>query len=276
MPNHRPEPYFNPRSPCGERPPPWSCLSGQRTDFNPRSPCGERPDNWRGGLTWVGISIHAPRAGSDKCFPRPRVVQVGISIHAPRAGSDDCTPRAALPSTNFNPRSPCGERPRLPFLPRTFRAFQSTLPVRGATRLQGSVYFSALGISIHAPRAGSDKIAECVCDSRQISIHAPRAGSDDKEYKDALKEIISIHAPRAGSDNMDRRGAACLSNISIHAPRAGSDDDYPTVTMAADGISIHAPRAGSDCNGCGWNIPPRNFNPRSPCGERRAYRKENK
>ncbi len=232
VPNHRPEPYFNPRSPCGERPPPWSCLSGQRTDFNPRSPCGERPDNWRGGLTWVGISIHAPRAGSDKCFPRPRVVQVGISIHAPRAGSDDCTPRAALPSTNFNPRSPCGERPRLPFLPRTFRAFQSTLPVRGATRLQGSVYFSALG--------------------------------------------ISIHAPRAGSDNMDRRGAACLSNISIHAPRAGSDDDYPTVTMAADGISIHAPRAGSDCNGCGWNIPPRNFNPRSPCGERRAYRKENK
>ena len=128
----------------------------------------------------------------------------------------------------FNPRSPCGERPRLPFLPRTFRAFQSTLPVRGATRLQGSVYFSALG--------------------------------------------ISIHAPRAGSDNMDRRGAACLSNISIHAPRAGSDDDYPTVTMAADGISIHAPRAGSDCNGCGWNIPPRNFNPRSPCGERQQIR----
>ena len=87
VPNHRPEPYFNPRSPCGERPPPWSCLSGQRTDFNPRSPCGERPDNWRGGLTWVGISIHAPRAGSDGLIER-RINRYKY----------------------FNPRSPCGER----------------------------------------------------------------------------------------------------------------------------------------------------------------------
>ncbi len=43
-------------------------------------------------------------------------------------------------------------------------------------------------------------------------------------------------------------------------------------TIVRSHISIHAPRAGSDCNGCGWNIPPRNFNPRSPCGERLACR----
>ena len=133
VPNHRPEPYFNPRSPCGERPPPWSCLSGQRTDFNPRSPCGERPDNWRGGLTWVGISIHAPRAGSDKCFPRPRVVQVGISIHAPRAGSDRGFHFCLEHSEHFNPRSPCGERQNIDKQPLFTDEFQSTLPVRGAT-----------------------------------------------------------------------------------------------------------------------------------------------
>ena len=100
----------------------------------------------------------------------------------------------------FNPRSPCGERRLYAESRLAEYKFQSTLPVRGAT-----------AASIFASNIPS------------ISIHAPRAGSDDKEYKDALKEIISIHAPRAGSDNMDRRGAACLSNISIHAPRAGSD-----------------------------------------------------
>ena len=56
---------------------------------------------------------------------------------------------------NFNPRSPCGERrearrSRLPLI-----IFQSTLPVRGATFSQAS-QFSAVQISIHAPRAGSD------------------------------------------------------------------------------------------------------------------------
>ena len=35
-------PYFNPRSPCGERPLP-TCQASAQSDFNPRSPCGERP-----------------------------------------------------------------------------------------------------------------------------------------------------------------------------------------------------------------------------------------
>ena len=106
------------------------------------------------------------------CFER-----WSISIHAPRVGSDfsifgdcDCLP-------NFNPRSPCGERPRGPvpthkrldFNPRSpcgerpnsakFNArhcrFQSTLPVWGAT---GNINCtnSHKSISIHAPRVGSD------------------------------------------------------------------------------------------------------------------------
>ena len=34
--------YFNPRSPCGERPGILPAI-GHDIDFNPRSPCGERP-----------------------------------------------------------------------------------------------------------------------------------------------------------------------------------------------------------------------------------------
>ena len=59
--------------------------------------------------------------------------------------------------------------------------FQSTLPVRGATKdAQQDVY--GLIISIHAPRAGSDiKELEDKLTS-QISIHAPRSGSDKKSF----------------------------------------------------------------------------------------------
>ena len=58
-----------------------------------------------------------------------------------------------------------------------FRAFQSTLPVRGATDVSALVVDNGV-ISIHAPREGSDKILAEVLLLRNISIHAPREGSD--------------------------------------------------------------------------------------------------
>ena len=39
-----------------------------------------------------------------------RLVIVGISIHAPRAGSDALRSMAGIAGRYFNPRSPCGER----------------------------------------------------------------------------------------------------------------------------------------------------------------------
>ena len=56
--------YFNPRSPDGERPCASRSAASMR-NFNPRSPDGERLQSgrYRGGD--VGISIHAPRMGSD-------------------------------------------------------------------------------------------------------------------------------------------------------------------------------------------------------------------
>ena len=108
VPNHTAAVNFNPRSPCGERRGLPGKLDTQRY-FNPRSPCGERlPRRLNVGLT-VWISIHAPRAGSDKNEKR-MTQEDRISIHAPRAGSDyghsSCIPK----NKYFNPRSPCGER----------------------------------------------------------------------------------------------------------------------------------------------------------------------
>ena len=103
--------------------------------FNPRSPCGERRPAKREREHHRGISIHAPRAGSDAfdgLLPSPLVE---ISIHAPRAGSDSLTDTGVAVTT----------------------IFQSTLPVRGAT-LVPYLEILIIDISIHAPRAGSDDV----------------------------------------------------------------------------------------------------------------------
>ena len=59
-------------------------------------------------------------------------------------------------------------------------AFQSTLPARGAT---GNAFrvFRQGGISIHAPRTGSDRSPSGQLTAQlNISIHAPRTGSDER------------------------------------------------------------------------------------------------
>ena len=80
-----------------------------------------------------------------------------ISIHAPRVGSDDIAEQCYnIAKLNFNPRSPCGERPSDTTVSgRQSSRFQSTLPVWGATHISFGSRQGGL-ISIHAPRVGSD------------------------------------------------------------------------------------------------------------------------
>ena len=79
------------------------------------------------------ISIHTPLAGSDLRRVRLRLVRVTISIHTPLAGSDrQCCPHDSR-VRNFNPHSPCGERPTAWRTVQSSSEFQSTLPLRGAT-----------------------------------------------------------------------------------------------------------------------------------------------
>ena len=81
-----------------------------------------------------GISIHTPLAGSDRAASGLRGLQAIISIHTPLAGSDRPLSHSSFRTRYFNPHSPCGER-RVPL---TYAScicqFQSTLPLRGATR----------------------------------------------------------------------------------------------------------------------------------------------
>ena len=126
--------------------------------------------------------------------------------------------------------------------------FQSTLPMRGATgNLEHRIYF----YRYFNPRAP--------CGERQMF----------KKYAKPLTDI-SIHAPHAGSDCVEALRKA-LEAISIHAPHAGSDDVSKAMTLALE-ISIHAPHAGSDQFFLLRRHQGHDFNPRSPCGERRHQR----
>ena len=108
------------------------------------------------GAPLDAISIHAPRMGSDQhqaTIGRHRAL---ISIHAPRMGSDWPERTWASTPTNFNPRSPDGERRAATTLFDGLVQFQSTLPGWGATGDQ-RCHGREGRISIHAPRMGSDE-----------------------------------------------------------------------------------------------------------------------
>ena len=212
-----------------------------------------------------------------------------ISIHAPRAGSDvpkietadeleDFNPRSPcgerlrelqpiFDAINFNPRSPCGERPIAAARSASLMVFQSTLPVRGATRLGVFALHLPL-ISIHAPRAGSDNGGEIMTD--ELRHFNPRSPCGERHYSalDVRTSCeISIHAPRAGSDGALTQVLRRASNFNPRSPcgerrqniilHGGSLLFQSTLPVrgatwclltgdSARLISIHAPRAGSD------------------------------
>ena len=135
-------------------------------------------------------------------------------------------------ATNFNPRTPCGVRPFSREHGGTCPRFQSTHPVRGATR-------------------------RAVAPGRERVHFNPRTPCGVRLTFDSSIEArtaISIHAPRAGCDRVCGDEAELFSRISIHAPRAGCDSRSTAASARMQS----------------------NFNPRTPCGVRRAPGKPNR
>ena len=169
--------------------------------------------------------------------------------------------------------------------------FQSTLPVGGATRGYKAEQ-EKIKISIHAPRGGSDPGSRC---PRTLSLYFnPRSpwGERLRMAKTGKRySIISIHAPRGGSDlrllhsptagfvfqsTLPVGGATGTSRNTTRPSAFQSTLPVGGATKAmsrgkrARAISIHAPRGGSDQLRGGLGEQLRDFNPRSPWGERRG------
>ena len=123
-------------------------------------------------------------------------------------------------------------------------AFQSTLLMRGATRL----HHLRIRRRYFNPRSSCEERRPwlLLCRVRIIiSIHAPHARSDDREIADFLVGVISIHAPHARSDA--RTARACQRSIYFNPRSSCEERRWDATLLASSGT---------------------NFNPRSSCEER--------
>ena len=124
--------YFNPRSPCGERPI-KSLRFFAMSYFNPRSPCGER-------LFQINLVHGACRFQST----------------LPVRGATGASFSLVTNWLDFNPRSPCGERRFMFSILTASMSISIHAPRAGSDNNGLSIKPNGLVISIHAPRAGSD------------------------------------------------------------------------------------------------------------------------
>jgi len=255
---------FNPRPPCGERRPGAArvrcCLC-----FNPRPPCGERLSQRPDLVGYAGVSIHAPRAGSDSvsgyslsiksCFnPRPPCGERRhVLASLPRLTEFQSTPpvrgatsagrNAGGDRAGFNPRPPCGERRPLSLKVPFPQRFQSTPPVRGAT---GQRRCSAR----RPPFQSTPPVRGATCQALTCKRHMgfnPRPPCGERLVTAPVAFPLSLFqsTPPVRGATWLRSWRCCDDRVSIHAPRAGSDV-VGRGSSSVGLVSIHAPRAGSD------------------------------
>ena len=195
-----------------------------------------------------------------------------ISIHAPLAGSDLFQTHIITLKSDFNPRSPCGERHIGHPYSLCLRLFQSTLPLRGATLYRADecvlhVFQSTL------PLRGATPFPYAHQQERSnFNPRSPCGERRDGERWAAAQASISIHAPLAGSDSSNRPVSKRKGNFNPRSPcgeRHGSawwctrSETFQS-TLPLRGatslvrtpetpltISIHAPLAGSDRTAAG-------------------------
>ncbi len=174
---------FNPRAPCGARPKEEAiCLSLSR-NFNPRAPCGARPRRRRLRSRTCFISTHAPLAGRDGDHGAAGEPGEAISTHAPLAGRDVSSIPSRTLSRNFNPRAPCGARPRGMGHNPVHRLFQPTRPLRGATAAFPQLSLLTAYFNPRAPCGARPQLFHSFPSSQRISTHAPLAGRDSKSVQ---------------------------------------------------------------------------------------------
>ena len=212
--------------------------------FNPRSPCGERPFAIFFPVL-MSISIHAPRVGSD--FQEKRVRcrrKLNFNPRSP-CGERQRTIICSVSPLYFNPRSPCGERPALPHQRKLRFQFQSTLPVWGATIVGFVRAEKVLHFNPRSPCGERRSVLMQSHPATRISIHAPRVGSDQAVGLPALPD--KYFNPRSPCGERLDRGVG-IAHIQHFNPRSpcGERRCFPAEIHLHSDISIHAPRVGSD------------------------------
>ena len=168
-------------------------------NFKRCSPRGERQDSPRSRGHNPVISIHAPRVESDPSLRSWRRRRTDFNPRSPCGERPTPEPPGRLPPGDFNPRSPCGERPKPVELIHHDRNFNPRSPC-GERLSHICEMWPTCTISIHAPRVGSDLLARRPASPLYyFNPRSPCGERLDAQQRQQLSDI-SIHAPRVGSD----------------------------------------------------------------------------
>ena len=147
---------FNPRAPCGARPVQLfqklmvrhiSILAplagrdlntapsfGAERNFNPRAPCGARRLRKDGAKVVIVFQSSRPLRGATMRSQKRRPKRPRFQSSRPLRGATDYLLGNETPQKDFNPRAPCGARPRTITTRIALDGeFQSSRPLRGAT-----------------------------------------------------------------------------------------------------------------------------------------------
>ena len=147
--------------------------------------------------------------------------------------------------------------------------FQSTRPLRGATRLR-AYYAATFPISIHAPLAGRDVIfTGLLVPMNRFQSTRPLRGATRGCAEMDCSTVISIHAPLAGRDCEVTEFIEIPCDFHPRAP-CGARLSKGVLTMEIKIFQSTRPLRGATAmqrrnNSLFWN-----FNPRAPCGARRS------
>ena len=145
------------------------------------------------------ISIHAPRTGSDSS---PALSLAKYSNFNPRSphGERRLWRKHRYSPGHFNPRSPHGERQPCAWALKKLFTFQSTLPARGAT--EGALKPGSLVKQFQStlPARGATIFRDLRHFTSAFQSTLPARGATPDSYNSVRAFFISIHAPRTGSD----------------------------------------------------------------------------
>ena len=122
-----------------------------------------------------------------------------------------------------------------------------------------------------SPHGERPRLHRRECRLLLISIHAPRTGSDATYFAMQIaSDVFQSTLPARGATPPDTIIIAQGIYISIHAPRTGSDALALSSTLGEDRFQSTLPARGATSTLTSSRWRRKNFNPRSPHGERRT------
>ena len=125
---------------------------------------------------------------------------------------------------NFNPHSPCGERPSS-FHPAFLICLISIHTPHAGSDVNTVENYKKRLISIHTPHAGSDVVLPVLlgCDTDNFNPHSPCGERHVRRLQYRIQSNnFNPHSP-CGERRRRRCYTVRISQISIHTPHAGSD-----------------------------------------------------